>query len=137
MDQVWNYKYNPQEGTVTDGNIIITGMSNGGHSTRTLLISKSNPDLLLVSRGSQGNIDPQAGNGSTGHSTIKYFSLSHIINTPVDHAQGGVQLGWGLRNSVGIGEHPITGGIVSAWRPHSPTCAFEESQEPTQQTVVR
>lgn len=88
-------------------------MTNGGHSTRTLLVSKFNPDLLLVSRGSDGNIDSQAAYITTGHSTIKYFNISEIMSSPADHAQGGVVLGWGLRNSVGVGEHPITGGIVS------------------------
>ena len=110
------YNYDALAGTATNGKAIITNMSNGGHHTRTLLVSKSYPDLLLVSRGSEGNIDPLAGNASTGHSTIKYFSIVQSTNSPVDHAQGGVLLGWGLRNSVGVAEHPTTGGIVSASR---------------------
>lgn len=113
VDKVYAYTYDATTGTATYGKVIIGNMANGGHSTRTLLISKSNPDLLLVSRGSAGNIDPLAGNISTGHSTIKYFRISDIMNSPADHAQGGTVLGWGLRNSVGVGEHPITGGIVS------------------------
>jgi len=117
VDMVYAHAYNASAGTTSAGQILIKNMANGGHSTRTLLISKSNPDLLLVSRGSDGNIDPLAGNISTGHSTIKYFRISEIMNTPTDHARGGTLLGWGLRNSVGLGEHPITGGMVRDNRP--------------------
>ncbi|OIW31715.1 NHL repeat-containing protein [Coniochaeta ligniaria NRRL 30616] len=113
VDKVYAYNYDAAAGTATGGKVIISNMGNGGHSTRTLLISKFNPDLLLVSRGSNANIDALAGNASSGHSTIKYFNLSMIMNSPEDHVQGGVVLGWGLRNSVGVGEHPTTGGIWS------------------------
>jgi glucose/arabinose dehydrogenase len=112
VDKVYAYTYDARAGTVTNGKVLVTNMANGGHSTSTLHISKFNPDLLLISRGSEGNIDPQAGNISTGHSTIKYFRISEVMETPADHVQDGTLLGWGLRNSVGIGEHPVTGGIV-------------------------
>ncbi|KAI1041225.1 hypothetical protein LB505_002535 [Fusarium chuoi] len=32
---------------------------------------------------------------------------------PYDFAKDGVLLGWGLRNSQGLAEHPVTGGIFS------------------------
>ena len=117
VDQVYAHTYNATAGITSAGQILIKNMANGGHSTRTLLVSKSNPDLLLVSRGSEGNIDPLAGNISTGHSTIKYFRISEIMKAQVDHARGGTLLGWGLRNSVGVAEHPTTGGIVGDNRP--------------------
>lgn len=114
LASVFAYTYDAETGTATDKKIIINNMTNGGHQTRTLLISKLNPDILLVSRGSDANIDASAGDITSGHSTIKYYSISAILQTPVDHAKGGTVLGWGLRNNVGLGEHPITGGIVSS-----------------------
>jgi glucose/arabinose dehydrogenase len=87
-------------------------MSNADHSTRTLLIPKSAPDLLLVSRGSNNNLDNSTVSQSSGRSMIKIFNLTTLMpNT--DYTSNGVVLGWGLRNSVGVGENPNTGEIVS------------------------
>lgn len=69
--------------------------------------------MLLVSRGSQSNLDPLALDVSTGVSTIKAFNLSSSNNSAYNFAQQGTLLGWGLRNSVGVAEHPTTGGIFS------------------------
>jgi glucose/arabinose dehydrogenase len=113
VEKVYAYSYDAAAGTVTNGTVVIANMNNSGHDTRTLHISKSKPHLLLVSRGSQGNIDALAGDTSTGHSTIKYFNISNVALMPFDHLLNGTLLGWGLRNSVGIAEHPTTGGIVS------------------------
>jgi glucose/arabinose dehydrogenase len=84
-----------------------------GHTTRTLLLSQSVPDLLLVSRGSMGNIDLQTLDVTTGVSTIKAFNVSNITDSAYDHASSGLLLGWGLRNSVGVAEDPASGGIWS------------------------
>lgn len=84
-----------------------------GHTTRTLLLSKQVPDLLLVSRGSVGNIDLQTLDVTTGVSQIKAFNVTNATSTGHDHASSGLRLGWGLRNSVGIAEEPVSGGIYS------------------------
>lgn len=89
-------------------------MSTSGHSTRTLLLSKKQPDLLLVSQGSASNIDPQATDITTGISQIRVFNLTQLAADQVyEYAKSGTVLGWGLRNSVGVAEEPITGGIFS------------------------
>lgn len=89
-------------------------MSTSGHSTRTLLLSKKQPDLLLVSQGSAGNIDPQALQESSGISQIRAFNITDLAEDKVyNYANDGQMLGWGLRNSVGVAEEPITGGIFS------------------------
>lgn len=86
-------------------------MRNGGyHMSRTLLIPQAQPDTLLVQRGSQDNVDTAAAQVNTGRSQIRAFKISQIQNAPVDYLQGEV-LAWGLRNTVGVGEHP-NGGIV-------------------------
>lgn len=84
-----------------------------GHTTRTLLLSNKVPSLLLVSRGSVGNIDLQTQNVSTGVSTIKAFNITNVTNSAYQHPRDGLLLGWGLRNSVGVGEDPVTGSIYS------------------------
>jgi glucose/arabinose dehydrogenase len=86
----------------------------GSHSTRTILFSKKNPGMLLVSRGSGENEDAAALERSTGISQIRVFNITALGDdgSPYNYTRGDL-LGWGLRNSVGIGEHPDTGGIWS------------------------
>jgi glucose/arabinose dehydrogenase len=84
-----------------------------GHTTRTLLLSRKAPSLLLVSRGSAGNLDLQAMDVSTGVSTIKAFNISNVTNSAYNYSDSGSLLGWGLRNSVGVAEDPVSGGIFS------------------------
>lgn len=89
-------------------------MSNSDHTTRTLLMSRQQPDLLLVSRGSDENEDADAEQKNSGHSQIRSFNISDLSSgdDAYDFLDGKV-LGWGLRNSVGVAEHPETGGIWS------------------------
>lgn len=89
-------------------------MSNSDHTTRTLLLSRAQPGLLLVSRGSDSNEDADAEQLDSGHSQIRSFNISSLGDNddPYDFLDGDV-LGWGLRNSVGVAEEPTTGGIWS------------------------
>jgi hypothetical protein len=87
-------------------------MLSGGHSTRTILTSKKNPDVLVVSVGSNGNIDTSTSQITYGRSQLRTFSIAKITQASVAYTAGEV-LGWGLRNSVGVTENPVTGGIVS------------------------
>lgn len=86
-------------------------MSGTDHTTRTLLLSRSAPGMLVVARGSSSNIDIEAASLDTGHSQIRAFNLSDRGSTVYSYDTDGVRLGWGLRNEVGIGEHPNSGGI--------------------------
>ena len=88
-------------------------MNTDDHTTRTLLMSQKVDGMLLVSRGSTSNIDPAAEMLSSGHSQIKAFNLNNISVNGYSYDTDGLRLGWGLRNSVGIAEHPTTGGIYS------------------------
>lgn len=89
-------------------------MTNSGHTSRTLLLSEKHPGVLVVSRGSQGNDDVEAEDRSTGHSQLRAFNVSALggNSKPYDYLDGDL-LGWGLRNSVGVAEHPETGGVYS------------------------
>lgn len=91
-------------------------MSNTGtHPTRAILVSKSDPDTILVARGSNGNIDTSTTQVSSGRSMIRSFSISKGLTTTHDYTTGGELIGWGLRNIVGMGEDPL-GGIVCSPR---------------------
>ena len=112
---VFAYSYDAAAGTVGTKKAVITGMNIPGpyHLTRTLRIPKANPDLLMVQRGSDGNIDSGAIDATTGKSQVRVFNITSILATPVVYTAAGDVLGLGLRNSVGWGQHPVTHEIVS------------------------
>jgi glucose/arabinose dehydrogenase len=99
--------------TTSDSTVLVQGMTNTDHSTRTLLISAKVPGMMLVSRGSSENIDPIAEDIDSGHSQIRAFNISDTASLPYTYNSTGTRIGWGLRNSVGVAEHPVTGGIYS------------------------
>ncbi|KAF2453974.1 hypothetical protein BDY21DRAFT_292223 [Lineolata rhizophorae] len=111
----WPYDADSLSTTSDDPRTLVANMASGGHSTRTLLLSRQVPGLLLVSRGSDGNIDEDTRSISSGRSQIRVFDLNATAEAdePYDYTDGAV-LGWGLRNSVGVGEYPgDQGGVWS------------------------
>ena len=88
-------------------------MTTTDHTTRTLLLSQKVPGMLIVHRGSTSNIDLEAASLASGHSQIRAFNLTNMTGQAYQFDTTGLRLGWGLRNSVGVAEHPITGGIYS------------------------
>ena len=88
-------------------------MDQGGHATRTLLIPRHNPNLLVVSRGSDGNIDKDTVDIGSAKSQLRTFEVDKLLGgkDAVQYSSGSV-LGWGLRNSVGVAEDPSTGYVV-------------------------
>jgi glucose/arabinose dehydrogenase len=114
-NNVYRWLYNAQEGRVTgNSSTIIENMGEDqGHTTRTLLMSAKVPSLLLVSRGSAGNLDYETLDINSGASTIKAYNVSNVTNIAYQQPSDGLLLGWGLRNSVGVAEDPVTGAIYS------------------------
>ena len=88
-------------------------MDNPDHSTRTLLKSRFDDKTLFVSRGSDDNIDFGSASLDSGRSQIRAFDLTAVPSGGYNYATTGKRIGWGLRNSVGVAEHPTTGGIYS------------------------
>jgi glucose/arabinose dehydrogenase len=111
---VWGYDYDGTTGTVSNKKTLIQGMTQTGHATRTLLVPKGRPDLLLVQRGSQDNSDTAAGQIGTARSQIRVFKVADIEKGTVEYSSGEV-LAWGIRNTVAVGEDG-KGGIVSLSR---------------------
>ncbi len=106
------WDYDAKAGTVgLTSRQVVNNMSNNDLVTRTLLMSNKQPGTLVVSRGSSDTLEAQARVLSSGLSQIRAFNLTTIPSTPYDFDANGTVLGWGLRNSVGVGEHPVTGGI--------------------------
>ncbi|KAL9069475.1 MAG: hypothetical protein Q9161_005526 [Pseudevernia consocians] len=113
-EAAYSWEYDSASSTVSNTNMsVVTGMNTDDHTTRTLLMSQKVDGMLLVSRGSTSNIDPAAEVLSSGHSQIKAFNLNNITANGYSYDTDGLRLGWGLRNSVGVAEHPVTGGIFS------------------------
>lgn len=114
-EALYSWTYDADSTSVTGANTtLVNDMSTDDHTTRTLLQSSWSPNYMLISRGSTANIDPEAEMLSSGHSQIRAFDLKNKNGSaPYDFDTDGIRLGWGLRNSVGVAEHPQTGGIYS------------------------
>ena len=113
---VFSWPYDAAKSTASGSgrNIIaITDISDGDHITRTLLFAKKQENTLIVSRGSESNVDMASLDLTTGHCQIKSFAVQSGNTTQQNFNTTGKLLGWGLRNSVGVAEHPLTGGIYS------------------------
>ena len=112
-ENVFSWSYNQSAKTVSNMANLVDNMAGSDHTTRTLLLSRKAPGLLVVTRGSTSNIDFEASSLDSGHSQIKAFNVSNVTSTPYDFDIDGLRLGWGLRNDVGIAEHPNSGGLYS------------------------
>lgn len=103
MTSVWSWTYDPKAVAVVGGSkVIISGMSNSGHPSRTLVIPPHQPNLLLVSHGSGDNFDYPSGDMKTQRAVIKVFDMSAIPATGYKFVTDGYQAGYGLRNEVGL-----------------------------------
>lgn len=72
---------------------------NLGHGTRTLLLEQNR---MIITRGSEDNVDLGAQDISTGRSQIRRFNLTDSIpDGGFDWMQGEL-LAWGVRNAVAI-----------------------------------
>ena len=90
----WAYSSGMQE-TTSDSTTLVNNMVNSDHSTRTLLLSRQVPGLMVVSRGSASNTDPQSKNINSGHAQVKAFNLRNMTNSPYNFDEDGLLLGWG------------------------------------------
>ena len=114
MNSAWSWTYDAVAQSASGQRSLVGVMAGSDHVTRTLLLSEKVKDMLIISRGSDSNIDLVAADISSGHSQIRAFNISELTGGQnFTYASDGLRLGWGLRNSVGVAEHPITGGIWS------------------------
>jgi glucose/arabinose dehydrogenase len=103
MTTAYSWPYTASTGTVGTRATVITGMVNGGsHVTRTLLIGAHAPNLLIVSHGSQENLDMPTLNPATARAIVKVFDLSTLPAAGYNYQSGGYNMGYGLRNDIGL-----------------------------------
>ncbi|KAI1363435.1 hypothetical protein F5Y08DRAFT_329342 [Xylaria arbuscula] len=107
---VWSWTYDPATRAVTNQKTVITGMDSGIHSTRNLLVVKSQPNMLLVQVGSNANLDMQAAQPATGRAIIKIFDVSTAPAAGHNYKTAGAVFAYGLRNEIGFVQDPA--GIV-------------------------
>ena len=112
-DKVFSWPYDARSATLGPSNrTLVANMSAPDNSTRTLLLSQKQPGTLLVSRGSELDTDLTARSLASGHAQLRAFDVANASAPTYDFTDGKV-LGWGLRNSVGVGENPRDGGVWS------------------------
>ena len=99
---VWRWLYDSAAGTATSSSVVVNSMSNAGHTTRSLVIPKNRPNLLVVSVGSNGNLDMPTQNLGVQRAVNKVFDMSTIPSGGFSYNTGGWQAGYGLRNEVGL-----------------------------------
>jgi glucose/arabinose dehydrogenase len=109
-NETYGWRYDSAAVSVSNQQTLVSNMSGTDHSTRTLLLAQRAPGVLVVSFGSLSNLDLSATNVDSGTASVKAFNLTDF-NSTYTYQTDGVLLGWGLRNEVGLAEHPITGGI--------------------------
>ncbi|KAL2061658.1 hypothetical protein VTL71DRAFT_7035 [Oculimacula yallundae] len=103
MTSVWKWTYDPVAvAVVGSSTVVVSGMFNGGHPTRTLAIPQNHPNLLVVSHGSLDNLDYPSEDINTQRAVVKVFDLSVVPATGYKYVTDGHQAGYGLRNEVGL-----------------------------------
>lgn len=109
-NETYGWQYNSSAISVSNQQTLVSNMSGTDHSTRTLLLPQSAPGMMVISFGSLSNLDLSATNVDSGTASVKAFNLTNRTTT-YTYQTDGLLLGWGLRNEVGLAEHPNTGGI--------------------------
>ncbi|KAH9889703.1 soluble quino protein glucose/sorbosone dehydrogenase [Xylariomycetidae sp. FL2044] len=108
---VYRWPYDPGVGSDSDDAAAVTvwspeplvsGMATSGHISRTLIVPPDHPNLLVVSHGSNANIDNDAFNPATGRAIVKVFDLARVPDGGYNYTADGWNAGYGLRNEVGL-----------------------------------
>jgi glucose/arabinose dehydrogenase len=102
----WQWSYDPATKKLSNQKVVIKGISSGIHTTRTVAIAPSNPNLLLLSVGSNANFDMQTISPSTGRSCIKSFDMSKVPEGGSSYNTQGTMFGYGMRNEIGVAFDP-------------------------------
>jgi glucose/arabinose dehydrogenase len=102
MSTVWRYDYDAETQSVSMPKVLVKGMYEGGHPTRTTVIPPATPHLLLVSLGSNTNMDWESRDKWVGRSLVKVFDISTTPDGGYDYNSQGWFLGYGLRNEVAL-----------------------------------
>jgi len=103
-ESAWVWDYDPDTMTAANRRTLVTGMNNTAARTRTLWVSKKNPDYLVVSVGSSEDLDSPSNPPGPDRASVKVFDMRTIPDSGVNYVTGGKLLGYGLRNMVAFTE---------------------------------
>ncbi|KAI0105594.1 soluble quino protein glucose dehydrogenase [Hypoxylon sp. NC0597] len=103
---VWSWAYDQAALTLTGQKTVVSGIGQGIHSTRTTVVSPKNPNLILVSVGSNSNWDDPTIDPSVGRAIVKVFDVSTAPANGYSFNSQGTVLGYGLRNEVALAFDP-------------------------------
>ncbi|KAI0508837.1 soluble quino protein glucose dehydrogenase [Xylaria bambusicola] len=100
---VFSWTYDAVSGDVDqDPVLVVSGMATSGHVTRTLAVPPHRDDLLVVSHGSDRNIDEETSDARTARAIVKVFNVSSVPMGGWNYISQGWNAGFGLRNEVGL-----------------------------------
>lgn len=99
----WSWDYDPVALTAYNKKTLVYGMHNPGHVSRTVWISRKYPDYVMISVGSDGNVDIPSFEKPSGRAQIRVFDMRTLPPNGIPYTSGGV-MGYGIRNDVGITE---------------------------------
>lgn len=103
QSNVWEWDYDPATMAISNERTIVAGISTGIHNTRTVHVVPQQPNLIVVSVGSNANLDMNAGNM---RATVRVFDAETAPANGWDYNTQGHQFGWGLRNSIALAFDP-------------------------------
>ncbi|RXW23642.1 hypothetical protein EST38_g2206 [Candolleomyces aberdarensis] len=105
-DLAWSWDYDPATMTVSNQRVLVKDMFNPGHITRSIHVSRKNPDYISVQVGSDGNLDLASLDPTLGRSQVRVFDMRGLPPGGASYTSTayGKVFGHGLRNTVGIGE---------------------------------
>jgi glucose/arabinose dehydrogenase len=106
QSQAWSWTYDAATRKVSNQKTVVTGMSPGGHSTRTLVVSPKNPNILLVSTGSNSNWDYASEDPAAGRACVKSFDMSKAPASGYTHNTQGTMVAYGVRNEIALAFDP-------------------------------
>jgi glucose/arabinose dehydrogenase len=99
---VWQWSYDAATRKISNQKVVVKGISTGIHTTRTVVVSPKNPNILIVSVGSNANFDYPTGSPSAGRACVKTFDVSKAPEGGYSYNTEGSQYGYGLRNEIGV-----------------------------------
>ncbi|KAI1799216.1 soluble quino protein glucose dehydrogenase [Daldinia bambusicola] len=102
----WSWTYDAAALTLTGQKTVVSGIGQGIHSTRTILVSPKNPNLIIISVGSNSNWDNPTIDPKVGRALVKVFDVSKAPANGYSFNSQGTVLGYGLRNEVALAFDP-------------------------------
>ena len=79
----WGWKHDVENATASNPRVVISGMGNSFDSHTTYI--PLHPNLLIISRGSDGNVDISAASQEPGHAQVTTFDLNNVPDGGYDY----------------------------------------------------